>query len=134
MTTEKRIGEWLQAPFDQETQKAVLELKKDPQKLQDAFYTSLKFGTGGMRGIMGVGTGRASSTPAAVQHGKAHFLLSLLLLRRRLVALLGVVGRQRRQARLWRVRLGVSLEPRPRRPPRAPLFPPALHVLRVRAQ
>lgn len=75
MTTEKRIGEWLQAPFDQETQKAVLELKKDPQKLEDAFYTSLKFGTGGMRGIMGVGTNRINKyTLGKSTQGLSHFL------------------------------------------------------------
>ena len=75
MTTEKRIGEWLQAPFDQETQKAVLELKKDPKKLEDAFYTSLKFGTGGMRGIMGVGTNRINKyTLGKSTQGLSHFL------------------------------------------------------------
>ena len=28
------------------------------EKLEDAFYTDLAFGTGGMRGVMGVGTNR----------------------------------------------------------------------------
>lgn len=80
MTTEKRIGEWLQAPFDQETQKAVLELKKDPQKLEDAFYTSLKFGTGGMRGIMGVGTNRINKyTLGKSTQGLSHFLKENIL-------------------------------------------------------
>ena len=46
MTTEERISEWLQEPFDTETQNAVLNLKQKPKKLEDAFYTSLQFGTG----------------------------------------------------------------------------------------
>ncbi|MGB2341286.1 MAG: phospho-sugar mutase [Flavobacteriaceae bacterium] len=49
---------WLQPPFDIETQKKVVELFKNPLELEDAFYKNLEFGTGGMRGIMGVGTNR----------------------------------------------------------------------------
>ncbi len=52
------INEWLSAPFDIETQNHVKSLMKNPVKLEDAFHSSLKFGTGGMRGIMGVGTNR----------------------------------------------------------------------------
>ena len=58
MTIEERASLWLSKPFDVNTQKEVKKLKEDPKKLEDAFYTSLKFGTGGMRGIMGVGTNR----------------------------------------------------------------------------
>ena len=49
---------WLEPPFDHETQKKVVELFKNPLELEDAFYKNLEFGTGGMRGIMGVGTNR----------------------------------------------------------------------------
>ncbi|MBA22325.1 MAG: phosphoglucomutase [Flavobacteriales bacterium] len=49
---------WLQPAFDVETQKKVAELFKNPLELEDAFYKNLEFGTGGMRGIMGVGTNR----------------------------------------------------------------------------
>ncbi len=58
MTKEERISEWLLPPFDQNTKDEVVKLKENPKKLEDAFYTSLKFGTGGMRGIMGIGTNR----------------------------------------------------------------------------
>ncbi len=58
MISQEIIDEWLSAPFDLETQNSVKKLLKYPKKLEDAFYTSLKFGTGGMRGIMGVGTNR----------------------------------------------------------------------------
>ncbi|MDB2394136.1 phospho-sugar mutase [Flavobacteriaceae bacterium] len=47
---------WELPPFDKETRKAVAELKNNPTALEDAFYKDLAFGTGGMRGIMGVGT------------------------------------------------------------------------------
>jgi phosphoglucomutase len=58
MIPQEIIDEWLSAPFDQETQNSVKKLMKYPEKLEDAFYTSLNFGTGGMRGIMGAGTNR----------------------------------------------------------------------------
>lgn len=58
MTSQERIAQWLQPPFDQETQQNVKALHQYPDQLEDAFYTQLEFGTGGMRGIMGVGTNR----------------------------------------------------------------------------
>ena len=88
---------------------------------------------GHIRDVVRIRTRSASSTSSSVQHGETNFFLSRFF-GRRLVALLGVVGRQRRQARFWRVRLGVSLEPRPRRPPCFTLFAPPLDILRVRAE
>ncbi len=49
---------WLNKPFDETTQFKVKELIKNPTELKDAFYKNIEFGTGGMRGIMGVGTNR----------------------------------------------------------------------------
>ena len=50
---------WLKPHFDQNTQSAIQKLIDGPKDaLEDAFYTSLAFGTGGMRGIMGVGDNR----------------------------------------------------------------------------
>ena len=50
---------WLKPLFDQNTQAAIQKLIDGPKEaLEDAFYTSLAFGTGGMRGIMGVGDNR----------------------------------------------------------------------------
>ena len=51
---------WELPPFDKETRQAVAELKNNPNELEDAFYKDLDFGTGGMRGIMGVGTNRVN--------------------------------------------------------------------------
>lgn len=54
-----KVNPWLQSPFDTETQDLVKDLMtSDPAKLEDSFYKNLEFGTGGMRGIMGVGTNR----------------------------------------------------------------------------
>ncbi|TKS56631.1 phospho-sugar mutase [Mesohalobacter halotolerans] len=55
----EKAQEWLAEPFDQDTQQSVQHLiQNDPSTLEDAFYTNIDFGTGGMRGIMGAGTNR----------------------------------------------------------------------------
>lgn len=54
----KNIEEWSKYPFCEQTQKEINILEKDKSKLHDAFYKNLEFGTGGMRGLMGVGTNR----------------------------------------------------------------------------
>src|SRR5690606_16496603 len=54
-----KASEWLSPVFDEETQNYVRDLiENDPEELEDSFYKNLAFGTGGMRGIMGVGTNR----------------------------------------------------------------------------
>lgn len=54
-----RAEAWTAAPFDEATQAAVRQLlANDPDGLHEAFYRDIDFGTGGMRGIMGVGTNR----------------------------------------------------------------------------
>jgi phosphoglucomutase len=53
------VNEWLTPVFDQETQAAVKDLMTSSPKLtEESFYKNLEFGTGGMRGVMGVGTNR----------------------------------------------------------------------------
>ncbi len=55
----ERVNTWLTPTFDQETQNHIKDLIANNQKdLQESFYKNLEFGTGGMRGIMGVGTNR----------------------------------------------------------------------------
>ncbi|ANO47897.1 phosphoglucomutase/phosphomannomutase [Flavobacterium columnare] len=50
---------WLTPIFDSETQEIIKEMMtSSPKELEDSFYKNLEFGTGGMRGIMGVGTNR----------------------------------------------------------------------------
>lgn len=55
-----RANSWLEGNYDAETKAEVKKLleKEDPTDLIDAFYRDLEFGTGGLRGIMGVGTNR----------------------------------------------------------------------------
>lgn len=54
-----RAESWLQEPFDLETKRMVQELlEQDSDELEESFYQDLEFGTGGMRGVMGVGTNR----------------------------------------------------------------------------
>jgi phosphoglucomutase len=53
------VNIWLTPTFDSKTQDAIKELMtSSPKELEDCFYKNLEFGTGGMRGIMGVGTNR----------------------------------------------------------------------------
>ena len=55
---ESKAKKWCSKPFDIETQKAVSELFYSPKKLEEAFYKDIEFGTGGIRGLIGVGTNR----------------------------------------------------------------------------
>lgn len=53
------VNEWLTPTFDNETQIAIKELMTtSPIELEESFYKNLEFGTGGMRGVMGVGNNR----------------------------------------------------------------------------
>ena len=53
------INTWLSSVFDEETKTRIQEFQSNnPDELKDSFYKNLEFGTGGMRGIMGVGTNR----------------------------------------------------------------------------
>ena len=54
-----RVESWLTPSFDTDTQDKIKKLKREsPKELEESFYKDLEFGTGGMRGIMGVGTNR----------------------------------------------------------------------------
>ena len=58
MNFKQKAAQWQHPPFDIATQKQVAELHANLTELEDAFYKDLEFGTGGIRGIMGVGTNR----------------------------------------------------------------------------
>lgn len=68
---------WLDGNFSQETKNAVSDmLAKNPDELIDAFYKNLEFGTGGLRGVMGVGTNRMNKyTVAMATQGLANYLV-----------------------------------------------------------
>lgn len=54
-----KVNEWLTPTFDSQTQEGIHEMMtSSPKELEESFYKNLEFGTGGMRGIMGVGTNR----------------------------------------------------------------------------
>jgi len=54
-----KVNIWLTPTFDNKTQEEIKEMMtSSPAELEDSFYKNLEFGTGGMRGIMGVGTNR----------------------------------------------------------------------------
>ncbi len=54
-----KVNIWLSPVFDEKTQNEIKEMMtSSPKELEESFYKNLEFGTGGMRGIMGVGTNR----------------------------------------------------------------------------
>lgn len=67
---------WLSEEYDENTRSEVQDLiDNHPELLEDAFYKNLEFGTGGMRGIMGVGTNRINKyTLGAATQGFANYL------------------------------------------------------------
>ncbi len=60
MTTEERAQNWLNSQsVDDKTKESIREMQsKNPEEFKESFYQDLEFGTGGLRGIMGVGTNR----------------------------------------------------------------------------
>ncbi len=75
--TQMNIDSWLTGKFDQNTKKEILRMQEeDPAGLSDAFYRTLEFGTGGMRGILGVGTNRMNKyTVGFATQGLANYLI-----------------------------------------------------------
>ena len=72
----ERAQAWLTEQYDEETRKKVQEMiKNDPNELTESFYRNLEFGTGGLRGIMGVGTNRMNIyTVAMATQGFANYI------------------------------------------------------------
>lgn len=73
-----RINFWLNGPYDEETKKEIKALldSGNEKELTDAFYRDLEFGTGGLRGIMGVGTNRMNKyTVGVATQGLANYIL-----------------------------------------------------------
>ena len=78
MTTLEKAKLWLSDSFDQETKDTVQNwIETGSDELEDSFYKELEFGTGGMRGIMGVGTNRLNKyTLGQATQGLANYLHS----------------------------------------------------------
>lgn len=74
---QEKANKWLLGAYDKETKEQVKALLENPDstELIDAFYKDLEFGTGGLRGIMGVGTNRMNKyTAGAATQGLANYL------------------------------------------------------------
>lgn len=71
-----KIDSWLNGNYDDQTKAEIRRLQKeDPTDLTEAFYKDLEFGTGGLRGIMGVGTNRMNKyTVGMATQGFANYL------------------------------------------------------------
>jgi len=76
MTTLEKANLWLTDTFDEETKNVIRQwIKADSDEMEDSFYRELEFGTGGMRGIMGVGTNRLNKyTLGQATQGLANYL------------------------------------------------------------
>jgi len=72
----QKANTWLSEDFDQETREKVQDLiNNNPQELVESFYQDLEFGTGGLRGIMGVGTNRMNRyTVGMATQGLANYM------------------------------------------------------------
>lgn len=73
---QSKVDSWLNGSFDQATKDEISRLQQEnPAGLADAFYKNLEFGTGGLRGIMGVGTNRMNKyTIGMATQGYANYL------------------------------------------------------------
>lgn len=72
----QNVEQWLTGNFDKDTKTAIRNMQEHhPQELEDAFYRNLEFGTGGLRGLMGVGTNRMNQyTVGMATQGYANYL------------------------------------------------------------
>lgn len=72
----EQVSKWLNGNYSEESKNEVRNLEKtNPQALVEAFYRNLEFGTGGLRGIMGVGTNRMNIyTVGMATQGLANYL------------------------------------------------------------
>ena len=73
---QERSTNWLTGNFDAETKAAIKKMQaENPKELAESFYRNLEFGTGGLRGIMGVGTNRMNKyTVGMSTQGFANYL------------------------------------------------------------
>jgi phosphoglucomutase len=77
MDYKKNYLQWLEDDyFDAETKKELKAIEHDEKEIQERFYRSLEFGTGGLRGIIGAGTNRINKyTVSKATQGLANYIL-----------------------------------------------------------
>ncbi len=73
---QQKIDTWLSGNYEQSVKDAIIKLQtENPDELADAFYKNLEFGTGGLRGIMGIGTNRMNKyTVGMATQGYSNYL------------------------------------------------------------
>ncbi|RAJ81809.1 phosphoglucomutase [Chitinophaga dinghuensis] len=73
---QNKVAQWLNGNYDAETVAAIKKMEAEhPDELTEAFYRNLEFGTGGLRGVMGVGTNRMNKyTVGMATQGFANYL------------------------------------------------------------
>ena len=74
---EKKVNSWLEGNYDEDTKAAIQKLIDDGSttELTDAFYKDLEFGTGGLRGLIGIGSNRMNRyTVGKATQGLANYL------------------------------------------------------------
>ena len=73
----KKYEEWCNNPvFDEETKKELISIKGNNEEIKDRFYKDLEFGTGGLRGIIGIGTNRMNRyTVGKATQGLANYII-----------------------------------------------------------
>jgi phosphoglucomutase len=72
----EKVNSWLNGNYDEATKNEIKKIaSENPQELAESFYRNLEFGTGGLRGIMGVGTNRMNKyTVGMATQGYANYL------------------------------------------------------------
>ena len=74
-SAKKNVMSWLEGSYDEETKQAIRNMMANPNELNESFYKNLEFGTGGLRGILGVGTNRMNKyTVAMATQGLANYV------------------------------------------------------------
>ena len=73
---QEKVNKWLEGNYDEETKASIKKMQiENEDELADAFYRNLEFGTGGLRGIMGIGTNRMNKyTVGMATQGYANYL------------------------------------------------------------
>jgi phosphoglucomutase len=77
-TIQEKVNSWLSGAYDEETKTRLRQLQSsgNEEELADAFYRDLEFGTGGLRGIMGIGSNRMNRyTVGKATQGLSNYLM-----------------------------------------------------------
>lgn len=93
--TQKNVNQWLEGSYDKTTKKEIKRLLKENSKeIQDAFYTTLSFGTSGVRGVMGIGSNRINIyTLGSYIQGLCNYLNKLPVVKNQHSVLIGYDSR-----------------------------------------